>query len=165
MKFAPIILSALMTGTGFGQELSVEKTAISARLPEFLRVFDVNDDGVIDEEERQAIRDYRHQLREERRVSIDLDDDGEISIEEVAIARESIRESIATRRLERFSQIAGEDALLTFEELLIIPGISDLPPVTIEAIFARLDADESGAVDVDEFYQRLRAHHSTDEAQ
>lgn len=64
-----------------------EKMFGNGSLPAFLKHFDTNSDDLIDEEERQAIRDLRAKLREKRRTSIDLDQDGEISENEVSMAR------------------------------------------------------------------------------
>jgi Ca2+-binding EF-hand superfamily protein len=135
-----------------------EKVFGDGSLPDFLKHFDTNSDGVIDEEERQAIRDLRAKLREEKRTSIDLDRDGQISKDEIAIARTALREQIEQRRLEKFSSIAGEDDLISPEEYTTIPGVSTLPDFIFDAIWSRLDTDGSGDISPDEFLQRLRSH-------
>ena len=127
-------------------------------LPDFLKHFDTNTDGIIDEEERQAIRDLRAKLREEKRTSIDLNQDGEISKNEVAIARATLREQIEQRRLEKFPSIAGEDDLISPGEYMTIPGVNTLPDFIFDAIWSRLDADGSGAISPEEFLLRLRTH-------
>lgn len=127
-------------------------------LPKFLKDFDTNGDGVIDEEERQAIRDLRAKLRESKRKSIDLNQDGEISPDEIQLAREALRAQIEERRLEKFSDIAGEDFLISPEEYATIPGMNTLPDVIFEAIWSRLDSDGNGAISADEFLLRLRTH-------
>lgn len=137
---------------------SQDKVFDDGNLPDFLKHFDTNSDGEIDEEERQAIRDLRSKLREKKRTSIDLDQDGNISGKEVAMARAVLREQIEQRRQEKFSSIAGEDDLISPEEYLTIPGVSTLPDFIFNAIWSRLDADGSGDISPDEFLFRLRGH-------
>ncbi len=127
-------------------------------LPEFLQQFDTNNDGEIDEEERQAIRDLRAKMREHQKKSIDLNEDGEVSPAEIEVAREALRIKIEERRLAKFSSIAGEDGLISREEYATIPGIDRLPDFVFDAIWGRLDIDGSGDITAGEFLNRLRAH-------
>ena len=135
-----------------------EKVFGSGSLPAFLKHFDTNSDDLIDEEERQAIRDLRAKLREKKRTSIDLDQDGEISENEVSMARAALREQMEQRRLQKFSSIAGEDDLISREEYLTIPGVRNLPDFIFEAVWSRLDTDGSGHVSPEEFLSRLLKH-------
>ncbi len=128
-------------------------------LPEFLQQFDANEDGKIDTEERQAIKELRDERRKERRDAIDTDGDGKISGEEKKAAHAAIRERIEERRAEHFAEIAGEDGLLTRAEFCAIPALADVSAEVADAMFARLDADESGDVTLEEFNNRLRRHH------
>ncbi|MGC6566324.1 MAG: EF-hand domain-containing protein [Akkermansiaceae bacterium] len=132
-------------------------------LPEFLIPFDVNEDGQVDEEERQAIRDARKAAREQRRAEIDTDDDGEISEEEREAARNEIRSNISERRANKFAEIAGEDGLLSLEELSQVRYLSKASENRIASLFARLDADGSGEISLEEFTARLRDHGSPKE--
>ena len=135
-----------------------EKVFGNGSLPAFLKHFDTNSDGLIDEEERQAIRDLRAKLREKKRTSIDLDQDGKISENEIMMARAALREQIDHRRLQKFSSIAGEDNRISREEYLTIPGVRSLPDFILEAIWSRLDTDGSGHVSPEEFLSRLLKH-------
>ena len=78
-----------------------EKVFGNGSLPAFLKHFDTNSDDLIDEEERQAIRDLRAKLREKKRTSIDLNQDGKISENEVSMARAALREQMEQRRLQK----------------------------------------------------------------
>ena len=149
-----LLLLILIASSAFAKE----KVFGDGSLPDFLKHFDTNSDGVIDEEERQAIRDLRAKLREEKRTSIDLNRDGRISKDEIAVARAALREQIEQRRLEKFSSIAGEDDLISPAEYTTIPGVSTLPDFIFDAIWSRLDTDGSGDISPDEFLQRLRSH-------
>ncbi|MDB4469531.1 EF-hand domain-containing protein [Akkermansiaceae bacterium] len=135
-----------------------EKVFGNGSLPAFLKHFDTNSDDLIDEEERQAIRDLRAKLREKKRTSIDLNQDGKISENEVSMARAALREQMEQRRLQKFSFIAGEDDLISREEYLTIPGVRNLPDFIFEAVWSRLDTDGSGHVSPEEFLSRLLKH-------
>ena len=135
-----------------------EKVFGNGSLPAFLKHFDTNSDGLIDEEEHQAIRDLRAKLREKKRTSIDLDQDGKISENEIVMARAALREQIDHRRLQKFSSIAGEDNRISREEYLTIPGVRSLPDFIFEAVWRRLDTDGSGHVSPEEFLSRLLKH-------
>jgi len=156
MKFDSIL--ALATLMGLAAAPADEKTIGDGTLPTFLQQFDTNEDGSIDEEERQAIRAFRQKLREERRASIDTDGNGSISRDEIKAARQAIRAKIEERRKERFAEIAGDDEVIDRKEFLTIPGIGRLPEFIQEALFSRLDADGNEAISSEEFLFRLRRH-------
>jgi len=161
MKIKFTLIAALMaTGSlAFAGDRSIG----DGTLPEFLQQFDTNEDGEIDEEERQAIRDLRAKMREERRNSIDTDGDGKISREEIEAARDELRAKIQERRLTKFNEIAGEDRLISKEEYATIPGANRLPDFIFDAIFDRLDRDDSGDISAEEFFHRLRHHNDRPE--
>lgn len=151
-------ITALFAIIGCANTAYADKTFGDGTLPDILVEYDVNEDGVIDEEERQAIIEARKAVREARRAEIDTNGDGEISEEEREAAREAIREAIEAKRSEKFAEIAGEDGLLTLEEFAALPNLADADPERVEAIFNRLDADNSGDVTFEEFTARLRKH-------
>ena len=76
--FSP--LSAAIIFTEVNDSISRPST------PPFLE-YDLNEDGVLDEEERQAAKDARKNRAKEKRASWDTDEDGEISEEEREAAR------------------------------------------------------------------------------
>ena len=169
IKCFPLLGLALALGT---TSASAGDRTFGDGLPSFLQDFDVDGNGSIDEEERQAIKDHFAAWREERaaaraalRAEIDTYGDGEISDEERAAAREAAREAllakIEARRVERFAEIAGEDDSISLDEFAAIPGMDRLSDERVGAIFARMDADESGGVDIDEFNSRLQGHRSS----
>ena len=141
-----------------GWAQSTEPSFRSVILPEFLQQFDTNEDGLIDEEERQAIRDLRGLLQQKDKNTIDTDRDGSISAEEIQTARDTLRARIEKRRMEKFIAIAGEDARISLKEYLLIPGAKRLPEYVLNAIFHRLDYDQSGDISAKEFRYRLRKH-------
>jgi len=137
----------------------------NGNLPEFLVKYDLNEDGVLDEEERQAAKDARKNRAKEKRASWDTDEDGEISKEEREAARDALRAKIEEKRNERFAEVDTDgDGALSAEEFGAIGAIERLGkrfPKSIERIFARLDDDEDGGIAADEFTLHLRhcRHH------
>ena len=162
MKLKFTLITAIAATCGFVQ--AGDRSIGDGILPEFLHHFDENEDGEIDGEESQAIRDLRAQMREERRSSIDTDGSGEISRAEIETARAALRARIEERRLEKFNEIARSitdgtengDEIISLDEYATIPGMDRLPEMIREAIFARLDSDDSGDISSDEFFHRLR---------
>jgi Ca2+-binding EF-hand superfamily protein len=143
-----------IVGLGFGLALA----GVRNDLPEFLKRFDTNDDHQIDEEERQAIRDLRSDLKQKKRQSIDSNEDGIISPEEVKTARRVIREKIAARRREKFLTIAGEDGAISPSEYSLIPGVETWSASSFDRIWSHLDLDNDGLVSFEEFEGTLRPH-------
>ena len=84
LKFLPVAVLAI--GIGFANA-GRDRTFGDGKLPEMLAQFDLNEDGKIDEEERQAAKEARRAARAERRAAhiseFDTDGDGELSQEEL----------------------------------------------------------------------------------
>lgn len=152
-----LVASGLLGSAILAQDLS--KSFGDGTLPEFLMRYDVNDDGIIDEEERQAIKEERKAARQSRRNS-----GGKMSLKERLAARDSIRERILSKRAKKFAEIAGEDGVLSLEELSSLPAFKNAFKERVDSIFARLDSDKSGYVSLEEFNQRLRNHRPSEES-
>ena len=125
-------------------------------LPEFLAKYDVNEDGSIDEEERQAIKEERQAARAGGPAKIDIDGDGKISLDQ----RELLRKRIIAKRAEKFTEIAGDDGVLSLTEMTDLKAFQNMSEERLTSLFARLDADNSGEVNLEEFNMRLRDHSS-----
>ena len=160
IKYLPILAIAL--GIGIATTIAGHRTFGDGKLPEILEQFDLNEDGVIDEEERQAAKEARRAARAERRAEhiaeFDTDGDGELSDEEKEAAREARRAALQAKREEKFAEIAGEDGSLDLDEFAALAPFEGADPERVAGIFARLDEDEDGAVTLEEFGSRLRHH-------
>ena len=133
------------------------------KLPEILQQFDLNEDGRIDEEERQAAKEARRQARAERRAALieewDTDGDGELSREERNAAREAAREerraALQERREEMFADVAGEDECLDWDEFRDLKPFRRKPRWYVAAIFRRVDTNDDDCISFEEFTSRL----------
>lgn len=166
-----LMTSSLLTGAVIADHIA--KSFGDGTLPEFLTKYDVNEDGSIDEEERQAIKEERKAARARKRARID--GDGKISsaergllreksiakrAEEREFLRESLRKRIIAKRAEKFTGIAGDDGLLSLREMVDLKAFQNMSEERLTSLFARLDADNSGEVTLEEFNMRLRDHSS-----
>lgn len=131
-------------------------------LPAYLCHYDVNNDGVIDQEERQVMEQARDQIRKKLRADWDTDGDGVIGDQEREQAKTRLRDMIAETRITRFWEAESdtdEDEVLSYEEFILLPGmakkVADNPEV-VQAIFDRLDADDSGTVSETEFLDAVK---------
>ncbi|MCF7733067.1 MAG: EF-hand domain-containing protein [Akkermansiaceae bacterium] len=124
-------------------------------LPAYLCHYDVNNDGVIDQEERLAMERARDMIRKRLRADWDTNGDGVIGDQERERARTRLREMILECRIARFEEAdANSDGELVYDEFIQLPGmakkVAEKEDLVI-AIFNRLDADGSGTVSESEF--------------
>lgn len=162
-KHTIILLSAvLLTGTRFAKAADpvppVRNPFGTGELPEFLKPFDVNHDGKLDEEERQAYRDAARDGTAprpgQRANPFDTNHDGVLSDEEKAAAQEAIRAKIEAERNKRFDELdKNDDGFLSAEEFLNVPGIR---PELAARILAHLDKDGDKQISKAEFLLALR---------
>ncbi|CAN5313953.1 hypothetical protein BH23VER1_BH23VER1_02360 [soil metagenome] len=135
-------------------------------LPDWLRPYDVDDDGVLSPEEQQVARDARREALHLQTNALtelwDTDGDGTLSLEEIAHARQIHRQQIIANRAMRFEEADTDaDGFLTGAEFRAIPAIARLEarvPDRYRLIFQRLDRDADGRVSEAEFLAHLMHH-------
>lgn len=121
----------------------------TGELPEFLKPYDLDGNGKLSVEERQAFEKAFREARPNRPGRInpwDTDGDGVLSEAERLAARAAIEAKMTATRTARFEELDTDgDGLLTSEELGEIPRIT---PEMVTRMIAHLDqADENGDKD------------------
>ena len=161
MKTTPILIaSSLLLAAGIHAQTTEPvppRPFGTGELPEFLKPYDLDGDGKLSIEERQA---FEKAMREARpklpgRVNPwDTDGDGRLSPEEIQAAREAVAAKIRETRTKRFEELdANTDGQLDATELKAIPGITD---EMITRMIAHLDKDASGTISLEEFLAVLK---------
>jgi len=155
------IISVIVLAALIGTRVDAgDRTFGDGTLPSFLEAYDVDGDGVLSEEERQAMKEAREAARAEWIAQWDADGDGVLSEEEKAAAREAMQAKIEETRTERFNEAdADGDGLLSMEEFLALPGIAKIAeedPDKPALIFDRLDTDDEDGISLEEFLARMR---------
>jgi Ca2+-binding EF-hand superfamily protein len=157
-----LIIVLMLAGIPLLQGQTTGKTFSDGTLPEALRQYDVNGDGILDAEERAAAKADREATRNADRLSRwDLNGDGVIDDEERAAARAAMYERIIANRTAMFEKLAGDDGLLSLEEFSTIPALKDRTEEQIAYLFNHLDKNLDGSVSLDEFLSRLTRHKRT----
>jgi len=151
-----LTLALLLAGSHLLHAETPGKTFGDGTLPEALRQYDVNGDGILDAEERQAAKaDREAKLNTARLNRWDTNGDGKIDDAERAAAKAALMERIMAERKAKFAQIAGEDGLISLAEFSSIPALRGRTAEQIAYIFGRLDSNKDGSVSLAEFLLRL----------
>jgi len=96
------------------------------KLPTFLEQYDVDGDGTINEEERQAMIEARKQIHQKQTDRWDEDGDGKISQQERQAAREQLLKLMEEKRTERFNDAdTDDDGFISWDEFTALPSIGD----------------------------------------
>jgi hypothetical protein len=154
--YTTLILSAVLLAVRPDSGASDHGPFGNGKLPDILKPFDVDGDGKLNAEERQAfVASVRAGERPDKGGNPwDTDGDGVLSPEEKAAAQEAIRARILAQRGDRFDELdSDEDGFLTVEELGEIPGI---PEQAAARVLSHLDTDGDGKVSKEEFLDAIR---------
>lgn len=160
-KTASTVLAATLLFGGAATKASAQTTPPTppaktqfgtGELPEFLKTYDLNNDGKLSAEERQA---YERALRDARPPfpgavnPWDTDGDGKLSDAEKQAARDAMGVKITEQRTRRFNELdINADGFLTAAELAGIPQIT---ADQIARMIAHLDKNADGQVSNAEF--------------
>lgn len=158
MKFSHLLLlSALWLG-GPARSTAGEETCTVTVTPlsEALKPCDLDGDGKLSVEERQA---YDDSVREATpkvvvgKLLWDTNGDGTVSDQERQAATEGIRQKIEASRSARFDELdKNEDGKLSAAEFLNVPNIKAR---TAARILSHLDTDRDGFISKSEFLTAL----------
>lgn len=153
----------LASASLWAQEDPAKRTFGNGILPEYLAVYDVNNDGRLSTEEAQTLRADRHRGKrhETFRRKWDSNRDGKISATEREAAKRTIRQLIIERRNRRFAEVdTNEDGFLTlreFEQIAAVQSVNATKPGTSTDIFKHLDHNEDSLISAEEFLRSLEA--------
>ncbi len=113
----------------------------TGELPEVMKPYDVNADGKLDAEERQAfLKAMRDKRKAELLEKFDTDGDGTLSEAELKAARDAARQKIEDRRVARFTELDKDgDGQLSAAEFTP-PG--NLPADIVTRLFDHLNGDD-----------------------
>ena len=156
----PLITALLLAGAPLLHAQAPTKTFSDGTLPEALRQFDVDNNGVLDEEERQAAKAARDAKHADFIARWDTNNDGIIDDSEREAAKAAVRERILRARKAKFAELAGEDGVLSLAEFSAIPALATRTPEQIATMFGFLDTNKDESVSLDEFLARLSRHQS-----
>jgi Ca2+-binding EF-hand superfamily protein len=161
MKTTPLLIaSSLLLAAGIlaqTTEPTPPRPFGTGELPEFLKPYDLDGDGKLSTEERQAFEKAMREARPKRPGRLnpwDTDGDGVLSPEEIQAAREAVAAKIRETRTKRFNELdANDDGQLDAAELKAIPNITD---EMVTRMIGHLDKDASGTISLEEFLAVLR---------
>jgi Ca2+-binding EF-hand superfamily protein len=141
-------LFALLICSSFASAAPQLPSGAIAQIPAWL---DTDGDGVVSELERHAFAEARKNGSKSFTDQWDDDDDDELDENEQEFAMTALAEGARRKLGELFSNVAGDDGLLSLEEFTLIPAVSDLSPEKINPLFDLLDTDKDSLVSLDEF--------------
>jgi Ca2+-binding EF-hand superfamily protein len=157
----PVLISAVLAGavsSALAQAPTPPKRNPfgSGALPEILKTYDVDGDGKLSVEERQAfIKAMRDAAANRPKPTnpFDKDGDGKLNEAEREAAQAALRARIEAERTKRFEELDKDDSgSLSPEEL---SGAPHMNADRAAAILARLDKDSNGSVSLEEFLAAL----------
>lgn len=127
----------------------------TGELPEVMKPFDVNADGKLSAEERQAFETAMKDKRKEDFLKkFDTNGDGVLSDAELKAARDGARQKIEDHRGDRFDELdKDKDGFLSEAEFA--PPVK-LPDALVKEIFTALDSDKDGKISKAEFLAGCR---------
>jgi Ca2+-binding EF-hand superfamily protein len=160
MKTTPILIatSLLLAAAARAQTTPPAPRPFgTGELPEFLKPYDLDGDGKLSAEERQAFEKAVREARPKhpgRPNPWDTDGDGKLSPEEIQAARDAVAAKVRETRVKRFTELdVSKDGQLSAAELKAIPGITD---EMVARMIGHLDKDASGTISLEEFLAVLK---------
>ena len=154
-----LLLCTTLLGSAAITRADDRKPFGNGTLPEFLKAYDVDGDGKLNVEERQAyqkaVREAAKEKAKERKNPWDTDGDGKLSEEERKAAVEAMRKKIEEERAKRFDELdKDDDGFLSAAEFTRVPNIKE---EIAKRILDHLDTEpKDGKISKDEFLAALK---------
>lgn len=124
---------------------------------------DVNGNGQIEPEEREAFGKLRKDAAKGLAERADANGDGEVDHEERLNAIAAMHAKVEEKRCELFLVAAGVDGKLNFEEFSAQHPVDKLPEHVARRLFGLLDGDGDTFVTKDEFLASLNEPEEEDD--
>jgi len=157
MKLTIALIAWAFLATGMSVKAQSGRSFGDGTLPEFLKPYDTNNDGVLSAEEREAARQGRIERMEDALAKWDTNGDGVLSPTEIEAARKACRDAIDAIRKKHFTDAdTNSDGYLSLAEFTaMIPAPPTGAPVLTAAdilrMFNFLDTDKDGKISLAEF--------------
>ncbi|MDB6134615.1 MAG: hypothetical protein JWM59_2858 [Verrucomicrobiales bacterium] len=160
MKFSAsiLLLSAFWLGSPTAASAGEEAPAYTEPpLSDLMQPYDVDNDGKLSVEERQAYADVMKQAAKQPEAAQglpwDTDGDGVLAPEELQAAAEAIKQKIEAERSARFDELdRDEDGRLSATEFM---GVPNLKPKVVARMLNHVDTDHDGFISKAEFMAAL----------
>ena len=157
MKPTIALIAWALLATGMSVKAQSGRSFGNGTLPEFLKPYDTNNDGVLSAEERDAARQGRIDRMEAALAKWDTNGDGVLSPTEIEAARKTCRDQVDVIRKQHFTD-ADKDSdgflsLVEFTAMIPAPptGAPVLTATEILRMFNFLDANKDGKISLAEF--------------
>lgn len=157
-KTSTLLAVALLCGAAHAQTTSPTRRSFgTGELPEFLKPYDLDQDGKLSVEERQAFEKVEREAKQHRpgaKNPLDTNNDGTVSEEEIQAARDAMQAKILAEREARFTELDTDaNGSLDATELAKIPGIQ---PEQVTRMISHLDTNLDGVISKEEFLAALQ---------
>ena len=150
MKPTIALIAWAFLATGMSVKAQTGRSFGDGTLPDFLKPYDINNDGVLSAEEREGARKgLADRAKDALLAKWDANGDGKLSPAELELARKAAYTEITKIRTERFNAADTDgDGFLSPAEFAAMVPASAVPAT---GLFAVLDTDKDGKISLAEF--------------
>ena len=150
MKLTIALIAWAFVASGMSVKAQTGRSFGDGTLPDFLKPYDINNDGVLSAEEREGARKgLADRAKDALLAKWDTNGDGKLSPAELELARKAAFTEITKIRTERFNAAdTNTDGFLSPAEFAAMVPASAVPD---PRLFAILDTDKDGKISLAEF--------------
>ena len=151
MKLTIALLASAFFATGMSVKAQTARSFGDGTLPDFLKPYDINNDGVLSVEERESARKgLSDRAKDSLLAKWDINGDGKLSLVELELARKAALAEVIKLRTDRFNaaDVDADGFLSATEFAAMVPANAGVIPAQL---FASLDANSDGKLSLAEF--------------